>query len=100
MKSLDYSTGYIGKWHLDAPYAPFIESYNNPMEVVIGMNGLLQTAAMALIFYLRLYDLHMKPMYWANIHHGKKPIYVDQWGPEHSGYGYKILTKNKKWAVP
>ncbi len=24
--------GYIGKWHLDAPEAPFVPSYNNPME--------------------------------------------------------------------
>ncbi len=32
LKKQGYSMGYIGKWHLDAPEAPFVPSYNNPME--------------------------------------------------------------------
>jgi hypothetical protein len=29
LKANGYQTGYIGKWHLDAPYEPYIDTYNN-----------------------------------------------------------------------
>ena len=42
IKSLDYSTGYIGKWHLDAPYRLLLKVTIIQWKVVIGMNGLLR----------------------------------------------------------
>ncbi len=29
LKANGYQTGYIGKWHLDAPHKPYIDTYNN-----------------------------------------------------------------------
>ncbi len=85
LKSLDYSTGYIGKWHLDAPYEPFIESYNNPMEGRYWNEWAAPDRRHGFDFWYSYgtYDLHLKPMYWANDTPRDKPIYIDQWGPEH-----------------
>ena len=29
LKSRGYSLGYIGKWHLDLPHAPYVDTSNN-----------------------------------------------------------------------
>lgn len=33
LKDQGYNTGYIGKWHLDAPYKPYVDTYNNRGKV-------------------------------------------------------------------
>ena len=33
LKDMDYRTGYIGKWHLDSPYKPYVDTYNNHGKV-------------------------------------------------------------------
>ena len=33
LKEEGYRTAYIGKWHLDAPYRPYVDTYNNKGEV-------------------------------------------------------------------
>lgn len=85
LKAQDYSTGYIGKWHLDAPHKPYITSYNNPMEGRYWNEWTSPEQRHGFDFWYSYgtYDLHMKPMYWANNTPREEPFYVDQWGPEH-----------------
>jgi arylsulfatase A-like enzyme len=32
LKERGYDIGYLGKWHLEAPRRPFVESYNNSKD--------------------------------------------------------------------
>jgi len=79
-----YKLGYIGKWHLEAPYKPYIESYNNndnfawnewcPPERRHGFD-----------FWhsYNTYDRHMNPMYWSTEDSRNEASWYDEWGPEH-----------------
>ncbi|MEH8183891.1 sulfatase-like hydrolase/transferase [Aeromonas allosaccharophila] len=80
-----YSMGYIGKWHLDAPSAPFIPSYNNPMEGRYWNDWTAPDRRHGFDFWYSYgtYDKHMSPMYWANNTPRDNPIKVNQWSPEH-----------------
>lgn len=79
-----YSLGYIGKWHLDAPHPPFVDTYNNngdkawnewcPPERRHGFD---------FWYAYGTYDRHMNPMYWDTHAERDSFHYVDQWGPEH-----------------
>lgn len=84
LKENGYSTGYIGKWHLDAPYEPYIDCSNNrgepkwnewcPPERRHGFE---------FWYAYGTYDMHMRPMYWSTHALRDSFRYVDQWGPEH-----------------
>ncbi len=79
-----YSLGYIGKWHLDNPYPPYIDCSNNeghpkwnewcPPERRHGFDYWYSYGT---------YDQHTRPMYWRNDAARGDFHYVDQWGPEH-----------------
>ena len=84
LKDQGYSLGYIGKWHLDAPYFPYVDTYNNrgkvawnewcPKERRHGFDYWIAYGT---------YDNHLKPMYW-NRDAGRDDFYyVNQWGPEY-----------------
>lgn len=85
LKEEGYSLGYIGKWHLDTPEAPFISSSNNPMEGRYWNDWTPPDRRHGFDFWYAYgtYDEHMKPMYWANNTPRNEPIFVDQWSPEH-----------------
>ena len=79
-----YSLGYIGKWHLDAPHEPYVESSNNTAEMAWNewcpperRHGFDSWYAYG------TYDQHTRPMYWAADTPRDEAFYVDQWGPEH-----------------
>ena len=84
LKDSGYSLGYIGKWHLDAPYEPYVDCANNrgkmawnewcPPERRHGFD---------FWYSYGTYDWHLKPMYWSNDASRDEFHYVDQWGPEH-----------------
>ena len=84
LKEQGYELGYIGKWHLDAPYQPYIPTSNNkgktawnewcPKERRHGFSHWIAYGT---------YDYHLKPMYW-NTEASRDGFYfVDQWGPEY-----------------
>ncbi|MCP4709541.1 MAG: sulfatase [Planctomycetes bacterium] len=83
LKDQGYSLGYIGKWHLDSPYKPHVDTSNNsenfawnewcPPERRHGFDFWCAYGT---------YDRHMRPMYWRTNDTREGFSYVDQWGPE------------------
>lgn len=84
LKQVGYSTAYIGKWHLDAPHPPYIDTYNNRGKVAWNewcsperRHGFDQWIAYG------TYDNHLKPMYWDTEASREDFYYFDQWGPSY-----------------
>lgn len=84
LQQAGYATGYIGKWHLDAPYLPYVNTSNNqgdiawnewcPPERRHGFNTWIAYGT---------YDDHLRPMYWTAAAPRDSFYYVNQWGPEY-----------------
>lgn len=84
LKENHYRTGYIGKWHLDSPHLPYVDTYNNrgnvawneycPSERRHGFDFWVAYGT---------YDNHLRPMYWEGTAPRDSFFYVDQWGPEY-----------------
>lgn len=79
-----YALGYIGKWHLDKPIPPYIDTSNNRGKIAWNewcpperRHGFEHWIAYG------TYDNHLRPMYWNNPKHRDDWAYVDQWGPEY-----------------
>lgn len=80
LKEEGYRTAYIGKWHLDAPYRPYVDTYNNKGEVAWNewcpperRHGFDKWIAYG------TYDNHLKPMYWDTKSGREEFYYVNQW---------------------
>ncbi len=79
-----YSLGYIGKWHLDAPQAPYVDTANNRGE--LKWNEWCppeRRHGFDFWYAYGTYDDHTRPMYWSTDATRDGFHYVDQWGPEH-----------------
>ncbi len=97
LKENGYSTGYIGKWHLDAPHEPYIPTSNNrgepkwnewtPPERRHGFDFWHAYGT---------YDQHLRPMYWSTDALRDSFKYVDQWGPEHEADMAIKYIRNEK----
>lgn len=95
LKQAGYSTAYIGKWHLDAPHPPYIDTYNNRGKVAWNewcsperRHGFDQWIAYG------TYDNHLKPMYWDTEAAREDFYYVDQWGPSYeAGRAIEFIRK-------
>jgi arylsulfatase A-like enzyme len=84
LKSKGYSLGYIGKWHLEAPYKPYVDSYNNRGEVKWNeWTKPDRRHGFDYWYAYNTYDRHMNPMYWDTYAYRTQPTFVEQWGPEH-----------------
>ena len=97
LKDKGYSTGYVGKWHLDAPYRPFVDTYNNRGKVawnewcpVSRRHGFEYWIAYG------TYDYHLRPMYWDTHAVRDSLYYVDQWGPEYEADRAVGYLKNEE----
>ena len=79
-----YSLGYIGKWHLDSPYKPYVKCSNNN-ENFAWNEWCSPDRRHGFDFWYAYgtYDQHMNPMYWTKDSTRDKPVWIDQWGPEH-----------------
>ena len=79
-----YSLGYIGKWHLDSPHAPYINTLNNAGKVKWNeWTHPDRRHGFDFWYAYGTYDQHNKPMYWAGSATRDSFNYVHQWGPEH-----------------
>ena len=79
-----YDTYYIGKWHLDAPYAPYIRCCNN--SKTMAWNEWCSPDRRHGFRYWHAYgtyDIHLRPMYWDTDAPRDGYRFVDQWGPEY-----------------
>jgi arylsulfatase A-like enzyme len=79
-----YATAYFGKWHLDAPHRPYIDTYNNRGKVAWNewcapqrRHGFKEWIAYG------TYDNHLQPMYWNTTASRDSFYYVNRWGPEY-----------------
>ena len=84
LKDKGYDLAYIGKWHLDSPHKPYVDTYNNKGEVAWNewcppdrRHGFRHWIAYG------TYDYHLKPMYWTADAPRDSFYYVNQWGPEY-----------------
>ena len=79
-----YDMGYIGKWHLDAPYKPYVKCYNNTGKVA--WNEWCPPERRHGFKFWHAYgtfDQHNNPMYWDTDAGRDEAVWYDQWGPEH-----------------
>ncbi len=91
-----YSLGYIGKWHLDRPYEPYIDCANNKGK--LKWNEWCPPDRRHNFDYwysYNTYDHHLRPLYWTTAAGRNEFHYVDQWGPEHEADKAIKYIKNK-----
>lgn len=96
LKEQGYSLGYIGKWHLDSPYEPFIPTSNNQGEVK--WNEWCPPGRRHGFDYWHAYgtyDYHLRPMYWDTEAPRDSFKYYDEWGPEHEANRAIDYIRNK-----
>ena len=79
-----YRTGYVGKWHLESPRAPFVESYNNsPKFAWNEWTPPERRHGFAFWHAYNTFDRHLAPEYWETDMTRDQRLKVDRWGPEH-----------------
>ncbi len=79
-----YSLGYIGKWHLDSPFKPYVDCANNKGDMAWNEWCPPERRHGFDFWYsYGTYDQHDRPMYWSTDARRNEFHYVDQWGPEH-----------------
>lgn len=84
LKKQGYSNGYIGKWHLDSPYEPYIPTYNNQGRIKWNeWTPKDNRHGFDYWYAYGTYDRHLRPMYWSTDAKRDDFHYVNQWGPEH-----------------
>jgi arylsulfatase A-like enzyme len=80
-----YNVGYLGKWHLTRPHAPFVPlTWIDPRGAA--WNEYTPPHRRHGIDYwhgYNTYDLHLTPMYWIQDAARDQWVQVNQWGPEY-----------------
>jgi N-acetylglucosamine-6-sulfatase len=79
-----YSLGYIGKWHLDSPRPPYVESPNNTEEMA--WNEWTSPSRRHGFDFWHAYgtmDRHTTPMYWDTEAPRDGAVRYQEWGPIH-----------------
>jgi len=84
LKENGYDLGYIGKWHLDSPFEPYVESYNNRPEMAWNeWCSPERRHGFDFWYAYGTYDQHNNPMYWSTNAKRDEAKFAEQWGPEH-----------------
>jgi arylsulfatase A-like enzyme len=104
-----YSLGYIGKWHLDSPHKPYVDTSNNTEDFAWNeWTPPERRHGFDFWYAYGTYDNHDHPEYWSTQATRDQRTRVDQWGPEHEadmairfigneGGGYR--DPDKPWAL-
>ncbi|MGD8362648.1 MAG: sulfatase [Gemmatimonadota bacterium] len=84
LRDSGYSLGYIGKWHLDSPRKPYVDTSNNTEEFAWNEWTPPQRRHGFDFWYAYgTYDNHDHPEYWTTDAPRERRTRVDRWGPEH-----------------
>jgi hypothetical protein len=79
-----YSLGYVGKWHLEAPREPYVESYNNSEKSAWNeWTPPARRHGFQFWYAYNTFDRHLTPEYWATDSRRDQRVRVEQWSPEH-----------------
>jgi len=79
-----YSLGWIGKWHLDGPRRPYVESPNNSEDFAWNeWTPPERRHGFGFWYAYGTMDDHLRPMYWSTDAPRDGAHRVEQWGPEH-----------------
>ncbi|MGD2122637.1 MAG: sulfatase, partial [Gemmatimonadota bacterium] len=79
-----YSLGYIGKWHLDSPHRPYVDTSNNTDDFAWNeWTPPERRHGFDFWYAYGTYDNHDHPEYWTTSATRSQRTRVDQWGPEH-----------------
>jgi arylsulfatase A-like enzyme len=104
-----YSLGYIGKWHLDSPHKPYVDTSNNTEDFAWNeWTPPERRHGFEFWYAYGTYDNHDHPEYWSTHATREERTRIDQWGPEHEtdmairfirneGGGYR--DPDKPWAL-
>ncbi len=96
LKSNGYSNGYIGKWHLDSPYKPYIPTSNNVGKVAWNeWTSPDKRHGFDYWYSYGTYDEHDRPMYWDTHAPRDSFHYVNVWGPIHEAKKTLEFFKNQ-----
>lgn len=96
LKKNGYSNGYIGKWHLDSPYKPYIQTSNN--RGLVAWNEWTtpdRRHGFDYWYAYGTYDEHDRPMYWDTNNGRNDYKYVNEWGPIHEADKALAYIKNE-----
>jgi len=96
LKEQGYTLGYIGKWHLDSPHEPFVNTSNNVGDEK--WNEWTPPSRRHGFDYWHsygTYDRHLRPMYWDTEASRDSFKYYDEWGPEHEANKAIDFIQNK-----
>ena len=84
LKNRGYSLGYIGKWHLDSPFRPYVGTSNNTEEMAWNeWTAPRRRHGFDYWYAYGTYDNHNKPEYWTTDAPRTERVVVDKWSPEH-----------------
>jgi arylsulfatase A-like enzyme len=84
-----YSTGYLGKWHLDKPHEPFVGRrrgrVGGPGGGIVWDEFVPPERRHGIGFWhaYNCRDQHMNPRYWLTDSERTEPKYFDKWSTEH-----------------
>ncbi|MCI9846824.1 sulfatase [Flavobacterium pectinovorum] len=100
LKANGYSNGYIGKWHLDSPYKPYIPTSNNIGPVAWNeWTSPDKRHGFDYWYAYGTYDEHDRPMYWDTNDKRDDFKYVNQWGPIHEADKALAFFKNESGNI-
>ncbi len=102
LKDKNYRTGYVGKWHLDSPYKPYVDTYNNRGETAWN-EWCPPERRHGFDFWVAYgtYDNHLNPMYWETTAPRDSFFYAHKWGPEYEvDRAIGFLSEQKKSSSP
>ncbi|WPO78226.1 sulfatase [Flavobacterium sp. KACC 22761] len=96
LKQNGYFNGYIGKWHLDSPYKPYVPTSNNTEKIAWNeWTSPDRRHGFDYWYAYGTYDEHDKPMYWDTNDKREDFKYVNQWGPIHEADKALAFFKNE-----